>query len=250
MARQHRTALIGCGVLYAVAAVLLAVNGVQMHASYRARGLARCPPQARTLACLAGMDQFNQDYVVWVRLIPLLLLAVQRVAGAFTGAPVLGQDLDRGTFRFAWTQGAGRARLLSAKLVLLGGPLLLAGACGSAALTWWWFSPQYALDNGRLAPQFFVPLGPSFAAWTLLAFALGVAAGLRCAGSFPPLPRRWPPGPGWRWSPASGCATTCTRHRRGSRSASRRLPSRPSRPRWGCRIGSVSSAVRRHAPSS
>jgi lysophospholipase L1-like esterase len=176
VARQHRTALIGCGVLYAVAAVLLAVNGVQMHASYRALGLARCPRPARSLACLAGIEQFNQDYVVWVRLIPLLLLAVPALAGAFTGAPVLGQDLDHGTFRFAWTQGAGRARLLSAKLVLLGGPLLLAGA-GLAALASWWFSPQYALGNGRLAPQLFVPLGPSFAAWTLLAFALGVAAG-------------------------------------------------------------------------
>jgi lysophospholipase L1-like esterase len=176
VARQHRTALIGCGVVYTVAALLLAVNGAQMHASYHALGLARCPRSARSLACLAGTGQFSQDYAVWVRLIPLLLLAVPVLAGAFTGAPVLGHDLDRGTYRFAWTQGAGRARLLSAKLVLLGGPLVLAGA-GLAALASWWFSPQYALDNGRLAPQFFVPLGPAFAAWTLLAFALGVAAG-------------------------------------------------------------------------
>ena len=175
VARQHRTTLIGCGALYAVAALLLAVNGVQMHASYHQLGLAACTLPPRTIACLAGMDQFNQDYAVWVRLIPLLLLAVPALAGAFTGAPVLGQDLDRGTFRFAWTQGAGRPRLLSAKLVLLGGPLLLAGG-GLAALTSWWFSPQYSLDNGRLAPQFFVPLGPAFAAWTLLAFALGGAA--------------------------------------------------------------------------
>ena len=47
VARQHRTALIGCGVLNAVAALLLAVNGVQMHASYHALGLARLPAPGR-----------------------------------------------------------------------------------------------------------------------------------------------------------------------------------------------------------
>jgi lysophospholipase L1-like esterase len=176
VARQHRIALIGCAVLYAVAAMLLAAGGAQMRGSYQQLGLASCKLPPQTIPCLAGVAQFTQDYAVWARLIPLLLLAVPVLAGAFAGGPVLGQDLDRGTFRFAWTQGAGRDRLLVAKLVLLGGPLVLAGA-GIAALSSWWFSPLYALDNGRLAPQFFVPLGPAFAAWTLLAFALGVAAG-------------------------------------------------------------------------
>ena len=130
VARQHRTALIGCGVLYAVAAVLLAVNGVQMHASYRALGLARCPPRPQP-GLPGGHGPVQPGLRGWGTADPLLLLAVPALAGAFTGAPVLGQDLDRGTFRFAWTQGAGRARLLSAKLVLLGGPLLLAGAWAS-----------------------------------------------------------------------------------------------------------------------
>ena len=48
------------------------------------------------------------------------------VIGAFAGAPLLARELEFGTFRYVWTQGAGRTRWLVA--------LLLAGVLGVAAL--------------------------------------------------------------------------------------------------------------------
>lgn len=174
--RQHRTALIAVCGLYCTAALLLAVNGWQMRDTYQQLGLPGCAVPPTTVNCLAGDLLFRRDYNVWLYVIPLLLLVIPGLAGAFAGSPVLGHDLDRGTFRFAWTQRAGRTRLLVAKLTVLGGVLLL-GSAGIAALTTWWFAPLYARGSGRLAPQLFVPLGPAFVAWTLLAFALGTAAG-------------------------------------------------------------------------
>jgi hypothetical protein len=38
--------------------------------------------------------------------------------GAFAGGPLLSRELDSGTFRFAWTQGAGRTRWALATLLV------------------------------------------------------------------------------------------------------------------------------------
>ncbi len=47
-----------------------------------------------------------------------LMFAVPVLLGAFAGAPLLSRELDSGTFRFAWTQGAGRTRWAVSTLVV------------------------------------------------------------------------------------------------------------------------------------
>lgn len=175
-ARQHRTALITCGVVYAITALLLVVNGALMHASYEHLGLAGCGRPATTFACQAGVAQFTLDYAIWVHLVPVYLLIIPLLTGVFAGSPALGQDLDTGAFRFAWTQGAGRARLLTVKLALLGG-LLIAASAAITVLARWWFKGASVLGADTIRPQFFPWLGPAYAAWALFAFALALAAG-------------------------------------------------------------------------
>ncbi len=48
--------------------------------------------------------------------------------GMFLGAPLLAREYAAGTASFAWTQDAGRLRLVLTKVVLLGLAVLAAGA--------------------------------------------------------------------------------------------------------------------------
>ncbi|HEX3963050.1 MAG TPA: hypothetical protein VHZ03_41525 [Trebonia sp.] len=48
-----------------------------------------------------------------------LLLSVPALIGAFIGAPVIGREMETGTFRYTWTQEFGRCRWALAKLVPL-----------------------------------------------------------------------------------------------------------------------------------
>ena len=105
------------------------------------------------------------------------MFVVPVLLGAFVGAPLISRELDTGTFRFAWTQGAGRTRWAISTLVL---PALLLTAVTGAftALLWWYFRPFLA--DGQVSeflPLAFGLLGVAFAAWTLFAYALAAFTG-------------------------------------------------------------------------
>src|SRR6202041_3457356 len=106
-----------------------------------------------------------------------LMFVVPVLLGAFVGAPMVSRELETGTFRFAWTQGAGRTRWAVSTLVL---PALLLTAVTGAftALFWWYFRPFLA--DGQVSeflPLAFALLGVAFAAWTLFAYALAAFTG-------------------------------------------------------------------------
>ena len=117
--------------------------------------------------------------------IPAVLLQVlPALIGAFVGAPVLGRELETGTFRFAWTQGFGRWRWALAKLVPLA-LLLAAATCAFGFLVSWCYQPFSAAGNQDLgiygnSPIVTVPSlrAVTFPAWTVAAFAVGVLAGM------------------------------------------------------------------------
>jgi hypothetical protein len=98
---------------------------------------------------------------------------------------VLARELETGTYRYAWTQGFGRWRWTLAKLV----GLAVAVAVATAALSMlfsWYYQPYFAAGNesrfldesSSLASGVFDLRGIVFAAWTLLAFAIGALAGM------------------------------------------------------------------------
>ena len=105
------------------------------------------------------------------------MFVVPVLLGVFVGAPLISRELDTGTFRFAWTQGAGRTRWALSTLVL---PALLLTAVTGAftALFWWYFRPFLA--DGQVSeflPLAFALLGVAFAAWTLFSYALAAFTG-------------------------------------------------------------------------
>lgn len=178
--RQHRVALGAAGLLYGVTALYMWLTGLQLHHYYGA-ALA-CHP-AFSFACSATAGRFNQTNSflangVLPALWPLLI-------GAFLGAPLFAREFESGTFRFTWTQGFGRWRWATAKLVGLG--LLVTVSSGLMVFLFsWYYSPYFQTANqGHDLAQFspyaaglFELRGLSYVGWALVAFAIGSVLGL------------------------------------------------------------------------
>ena len=181
--RQRRGAMIGVSVLLGLIAVYLLVMAVIQNNAYAA--VTACHPAA-AVKCQQLAQDFSSTY--WgghssslqsggAQTVSTLMFVVPVLLGAFVGAPLISRELDTGTFRFAWTQGAGRTRWAISTLVL---PALLLTAVTGAftALLWWYFRPFLA--DGQVSeflPLAFGLLGVAFAAWTLFAYALAAFAG-------------------------------------------------------------------------
>jgi hypothetical protein len=179
--RQHRVALAGVAALLGGLGLYLVIMGLKIHNGYAS--VRSCHP-AGSAACqftghlFAGYYPFAETMTGFLQVLPVLV-------GVFVGGPVLARELETGTFRFAWTQGCGRMRWAVVKLALLAVAVTVAAQAFSLIFSWY-FQPWFAEGlDGSLAPQLFDLRGIDFAAWTLLAFALGVAAGALIARTVP-----------------------------------------------------------------
>ena len=173
--RQHRTALTGVAALLGALAVYLWLAGLKVHHAYAA--VTACHPPS-SVACTDISTGFTSSYDHTATLIPALLQVAPALIGAFVGAPVLARELETGTYRYAWTQGFGRARWTMAKLIPLA--LALTLAAGTFSLLFAWYYGPFIADgqDGPLTGIVFNLRGIAFAAWTLAAFAIGALAGI------------------------------------------------------------------------
>jgi hypothetical protein len=174
--RQHRLTLAAVTALFGVAAGYLLVAGLQMHHAYAA--VAACRPTGSEI-CRQAADNFLNTYAPGVGPILGLLQVIPALIGAFVGTPVLARELETGTFRYAWTQGFGRARWTVAKLVPLAVTVTVAAGAFSVLVSWY-VQPIFDAgdNNGPLYPTIFDLRGVALAAWTLAAFAIGALAGV------------------------------------------------------------------------
>jgi hypothetical protein len=161
------------GVLAVVAAYLL-IDGEQMRSAYHA--YTSCRP-VDSAACNYKFQTFHDSYGS-TGLIGVVLMFLPGIVGSFVGSPLLARELETGTFRYAWTQGAGRMRWATAVLVSGAAGVALVMAAFGALITW---HNQPLLDSGitpRLHTTIFPETGIAAAGWALVGFALGVLAGL------------------------------------------------------------------------
>jgi hypothetical protein len=179
--RQHRGTLAAVAVFLGALAVCLWLAGRQLHSTY-VTAVAAChtPNSASCPGMVIAFDGTNGFLSNG-----FILQAVPVLIGAFAGAPLLARELETGTFRYAWTQGFGRWRWALAKLVPLA--VVLAAAAGVFSLLLnWYYQPYFVAGNQNLSltettpffPGIFDLRGIGFAAWTLVAFAIGALAGM------------------------------------------------------------------------
>jgi hypothetical protein len=176
--RQHRAQAIACLVMLGVLAAYAIAVGLWMRTTFNDDGLPACLARSGGAGCQAAItsfvDEFSHNGVA--TLIDLPLIAIPGLLGLFVGAPLLGQELERGTWRLAWSQTVPRTRWLAAKLGLVTGGLVLFGVAVTVLMTWY----HGPLDQvtSRSEPLPFNGEGLIFTSSLLCAFGVGVLAGL------------------------------------------------------------------------
>lgn len=172
--RRYRAAFVTITALLAAATVVLVIRGEHMRHAYAA--LQACTP-VRSARCGFVFTTFQDTYA---NLGPIggLFVFVPGLIGTFTGAPLLARELETGTFRFAWTQGAGRMRWLIALMVPGAVGAAAIGAAFGAIFTWYY----HPLTAGGFVPRqngsIFPVTGLAIAGWALLAYSVGILAGV------------------------------------------------------------------------
>jgi hypothetical protein len=177
---QHRAALITIFVAFVVLviAIIFGRDAVKTsYASYLAAGCTLAHPIdlgvcANTSNQFADIPSFT-PLVIALRLFPLVI-------GAFIGTPLVAREMESGTYRFAWTQGVGRTRLLLVTLAMLALVLTPVAVVLGFLLGGWYIHP-YAVINIAVGSHWqsglFTTTWWMTPVWTLFALALGAFVG-------------------------------------------------------------------------
>ena len=171
--RRQRTTILATLALLGVVAIYLLATGLQMRSAWHT--VHSCIPQ-QSRSCIFEWSNFKDSYSN-PGIISALFIFAPLLIGAFAGAPLIGRELETGTFRYAWTQGVGRNRwaiaLLASGAVAVG---VLTGGFG--ALIAWHDHPLWDADiASRLQASEFPTTGIAIVGWSLLAYAAGVLTG-------------------------------------------------------------------------
>ncbi|HWD96719.1 MAG TPA: hypothetical protein VG246_09895 [Acidimicrobiales bacterium] len=177
---EHRAALVTILIAFVVLviAIVLGRDAVSAsYASYLAAGCTLAHPTnlavcANTANTFADVPSFT-PIVIALRAFPLLV-------GAFVGAPLIAREVELGTYRFAWTQGVGRTRLLLVTLAMLAIIVTLVAVVLGLLLGGWYLHP-YAVINPGVGSQWQVGLFTTTwwmtSVWSVFALALGTFMG-------------------------------------------------------------------------
>ncbi len=173
--RQHRGLLISVMAVFAAAMAAMLIEGLRIHHDYAVLRACRpaVSPACQRLASYFGSTDWHEanGIHVAVQAFPVLL-------AMFAGQPVLARELEKNTFRYAWTQGIGRVRWTAAKLAILGSAVTIA-ALAISQLFAWFFTPFLTTQSiTALAPSVFDTRGIVYAGWTLTGFCLGAFLGM------------------------------------------------------------------------
>lgn len=152
--RQHRTEAFVAIALLILLVVIIFLSGMALRATYLQDGM-------------HGVENFVNSFpFMAINILPLLL-------GVFVGAPLVSQELERGTYRLVWTQGITRERWLKLKLLLVAGITLVLFLIVAGIMNWW-NQPV----NETLGPwATFDVNGIVIIPHALFALALGIALG-------------------------------------------------------------------------
>lgn len=178
--RQHRRALWTAGAL-ALAGIVLLTGSVWWNSgpadTYADSGCAFLDTSPR---CVAAFDDML-SHQAWLRDVlrftGIAMMALPAAIGMFVAGPLIGRELESGTYRLAWSQSVSPARWLVAKLTVPAAITVVAVPALSAFYAWCRTAP----DTDRLAwydTSVYAATGTLPTASALLAIALGALAAL------------------------------------------------------------------------
>jgi hypothetical protein len=179
-ARQFRNQALVAAVGLAAVGVAVLATGPHLFHLYDTT-VARC---GSGQGCQLAADAFGRHDRLLQNVLGLLLLIVPAVVGVFWGAPLVGRELETGTFRLAWTQSVTRTRWLVVKLVLVLVAAVVAAGLLSLMATWW-FTTLDRVSASRFDPTVFSTRDLMPAAYAAFAVALGTAVGMLVRRSVP-----------------------------------------------------------------
>jgi hypothetical protein len=175
--RQHRPQALTALGLLAFMAVYLLGFGLWLRSTFDSDAIGNCLARSGGAGCVATISHFLHGAQAGAGVpLTLVLLAAPGILGATVGAPLLGQELERGTWQLAWTQTMPRTRWLVVKLGLIITGLVAFGAA-LAAIAAWASSPLDRLSARNLPPRF-IEEGLVLTCSLLCAFGLALLAGL------------------------------------------------------------------------
>lgn len=171
--RQQRIeTLVALGIL-GLLLVLFVPTGIRLSDHFGNDGISACLSSSAGSDCAERVTAFQQrfktlqDMTSWFGILPILV-------GILFAAPFI-LELERGTYRLAWTQSISRERWIGVKLLVLNGSVLVFALAMTLLLTWW----RRPLDRieGRIDPGTFQIEGLAPIAYCLFATALMISLG-------------------------------------------------------------------------
>jgi hypothetical protein len=183
MARRHRS------LLPTAALVLVAVfvwAAADRSALFRAAGRTdRCTLPGPN--CDAAVDRLTNAGTA-VQYLQFTLMALPLLIGVFVGAPLIAQELERGTHRLMLTQSISRTRWLTAQLAVPAVVVLVTAVGCSLAASWVRAAArQTTVQNvwGRWETPVYSTFGIVPVAFALLTLALGILVGVLMRRTLP-----------------------------------------------------------------
>ncbi|WP_217205595.1 hypothetical protein [Streptomyces sp. AC550_RSS872] len=184
--RVHRTALVfWCLTLAFATAVLIWMYAIGDEARTGITACASPPTDARPSCAEVGSITADERYIDGIRLVTELIAYLMFPIAAWAGGVLVGQELERGTARLAWTQSVTPARWLAAKLAVpavlitvgtsaLVSLIVLARGDGEPALVGHWYQTEA-----------YISTGPTAVGHALAGLSLGALFGLLCGRPLP-----------------------------------------------------------------
>jgi hypothetical protein len=173
--------------LFASLAALLFLTSREMFIAYQqiqqGTSVARCAQShSQDAICDALTSDFrNQFGGASILLLGLTILPA--LAGMFLGAPLIAREVERGTFRLAWTQGITRTHWVLVQVGSLLGGVIVVFTAFSLLLTWW-RGPLDQVSGDRFANGFDLE-GAAPVAYAVFAIALGIFIGVLVRRTLP-----------------------------------------------------------------
>ncbi|MEU8957195.1 hypothetical protein AB0C93_23165 [Streptomyces sp. NPDC048518] len=188
--RQHRTALWITVALFALAAAALIADRLWVAHAADVFTASDCSIRHTTRECGDSVRGYLDAELQLDRNLDYLgmgLLALPCLIGAFVAGPLVGRELETGTYKLGWTQSVTPARWLADRLLVCAALVAAGTAVLVAVQRWAWTTgPDHAYSRGPWYERaIYGSVGPVALAYALLGLAVGALAGLLLRRTLP-----------------------------------------------------------------